>query len=88
METNVEGRHISNNTLLREFGMSDGLKCMLMERCMRWLVHVCRMDATQQPKKLLFRELVNSRPFHGMKQRWRDADLKTLDVPLNDWHVI
>jgi len=27
--------HVSNNTLLREFGMSDGLKHMLMERRMR-----------------------------------------------------
>jgi len=81
--------HVSNNALLREFGMSDGLKHMLMERHMRWLGHVCRMDATRQPHKLLFRELMKSKPFHGTKQHWRDvasADLKRLDVPLNDWY--
>jgi len=68
--------------------MSDGLKCMLMKRCMRWLGHVCRMDATRQPHKLLFGELMKSWPFHGTKQHWRDvtADLKTLDIPLNDWY--
>ena len=34
-------------------------------------------------KKLLFRELIKSRPFCGTKQHWRDVvnnDLKTLDV--------
>jgi len=69
--------------------MSDGLKQKLMERRMRWLGHICRMDATRQPHKLLFRKLMKSRPFHGTKQHWRDvvfADLKTLDLPLNDWY--
>jgi len=81
--------HVSNNTLLREFKMSDSLKCMLMERHMRWIGHVCRMDVSRQPKKLLFGELMKSNPFHATKQHWRDvvsADLKTLDAPLNDWY--
>ena len=32
---------------------------------------------------------MKSWPFHGTKQYWRDvvtADLKTLDIPLNDWY--
>jgi len=59
--------YVSNNKLLRGFGMSVGLKYMLMERHMRWLGHVCRMDATQQPHKLLFRKLMKSRLFHDTK---------------------
>ena len=59
---------------------------------MRWLGHVCRMDVSQQWKKLLFRELIKSRPFCSTKQHWRDVvnnDLKTLDVlPPKDWYAL
>ena len=55
--------HLTNETLLNKFGMSDSLKSMLMERPMRWLGHVCRMDDNQQPKRLLFGELLKPRPF-------------------------
>ena len=58
---------------------------------MRWLGHICRMDVSRQPKKLLFGEPMKSRPFHGTKQRWRDVvnnDLKTLNVPPKDWYAL
>ncbi|XP_065905547.1 uncharacterized protein [Dysidea avara] len=76
---------ITTEQLLSEFGMAESLKCLLMERPMKWPGHVCRMDDSHHPKQLLFGELVKPQPFHGPKQRWRDviaADLKTLDVPL------
>ena len=38
--------HITNDTLLGEFGMTVGLRSILMEWCMRWLVHICRMDVS------------------------------------------
>ena len=53
--------------------MNSSLSCLLRERRMRWLGHVCRMDGGRQPKKILFGELMKSRPFHGTKQRWRDV---------------
>lgn len=39
--------HITNAILLREFGMTVGLRSILMERRMRWLGHICRMDDSQ-----------------------------------------
>ena len=45
------------------------------------------MDDSQQPRKLLFGEILKSRPFCGTKQHYRDVvsnDLKTLDVPPKD----
>ena len=42
-------------------------------------------------KKLLFGELLKSRPFYGTKQQWRDvanADLKSLNVLLKDWYEL
>ena len=83
--------HITNDMLLREFGMTVGLRSILMERHMRWLGYICRMDDSQQPRKLLFGELLKSRPFCGTKQHWRDVgsnDLKTLDVPPKDWYAL
>jgi len=47
---------ISNNTLLRVWDV--WWLSMLMERHMRWLRHVCRMDVNWQLKMLLFGELV------------------------------
>ena len=49
------------------------------------------MSDTRKPKKLLFGELVSSRPFHGAKQRWRDVtttDLRTLSVPLDSYYKL
>ena len=83
--------HITNESLLKDFGIPECLRAVLMERRMRWLSHLCWMSDTRQPKKLLFGELVNPRPFHGAKQQWRDvatADLRTLDVPLDSWYVV
>ena len=53
--------------------LNNSLRCLLMERHMKWLGHVCRMNDNQQPKRLLFGELVKARPFHGTKQHWRDV---------------
>ena len=50
--------------LLREYGMTVGLRSTLMERCMRCLDHVCRMDVCIQPF------VWGTRPFCGTKQHW------------------
>ena len=42
-------------------------------------------------QKILFSELIKSRPFCGKKQCWRDLVsnyLKTLDVPTKDWYAL
>ena len=38
--------HITDDTLLREFEMTVGLSSVIMERRMRWLEHICRMDVS------------------------------------------
>ena len=48
------------------------------------------MDDKSTAKKLLFGELIKSRPFYGTKHHWRDVvnnDLKTLDVLPKDWYA-
>ena len=41
-------------------------------------------------KKLLFGELIKSRPFHGTKQcrDFVNNDFKILDVPPGDWYAL
>ena len=68
--------YLTNKTLLNKFGMSDRLSCLLMERCMRLLGHVCRMDNDQQPKRLLFGELITFSWYKVVLERCYKAALE------------
>ena len=54
---------------------------ILMERRMRWLGHVTRMEPGRLPKQLLYGEFFRRSPCHGGKRRCRNvgtADLKAI----------
>ena len=62
----------------------------IMERRLRWLVHLGCMSDDRLPKQLLFGELQKTRPFHGTKKRWRDgvlSDLNTISIEGN-WYFL
>ena len=71
-----------------QFGMPWSIADYILERRLRWLGHLGRMDEQRAPKQLLFGELVKRRPFQGPKKRWRDevmSDLHALGVT-DEWH--
>ena len=70
--------HLSSGDLALQFGMSNGLGVLVTQPCLQWLGHVGRMNDNRFPKKLLFGELLPTRPAHGPKLRWRDLVLKDL----------
>ncbi len=74
---------ITSRRLAEAFGMEETMTHLLMERRLRWLGHVARMEPSRLPKQLLFGELVKKRPCHGTKRRWRDvavADMKAVRI--------
>ena len=53
--------------------MKELVEEMIMQRHLRWLM----------PKQVLFSRLKKTRPFHGVKMRWKDRvtrDLRTLNL--------
>ena len=63
--------------------MKEFMADILIKHRLRWLGHLVRMEPDQLAKQLLFGELVNRRPSHGVKRRWRDvaaAILKEISV--------
>lgn len=79
---------LTTKTLAERFGMLWTIPDIIMERRLKWLGHVGRMDEGQMPKKLLFGQLRKTRPSHGTKRRWRDLasqDLKSIGAKDN-WY--
>ena len=71
---------ITTKQLSAQFGM---IADCLLERRLRWLGHLSRMDESRTPKQLLFGELLRRQPFRGTKKRWRDeivGDLRAVGV--------
>ena len=58
--------------------MPNRLGVLVIQHCLQWLGHVGRMNDNRLPKKLLFGELLPTRPAHGPKLRWRDLVLRDL----------
>ena len=53
-------------------GLQQLMEEMIMERQMQWLGHLARMEDHRMPIQALFRQLRKTRPFHGVKMRWKD----------------
>ena len=62
------------------FGMEWSIADLVMEKRLRWLGHLGRMDDCRLPKKMLFGELRKRRAFHGPKRRWKDLVMKDLQA--------
>jgi len=78
--------HITTAQLAAQFGMAHLIADYLLDRRLRWLGHLGRMDEGRTPKQLLFGEVFRRRPFHGVKKRWRDevaGDLHAIGI--GDW---
>ena len=64
---------ITTEQLTFKFGMTEEASVLLALRRLRWLGHVGRMTDDRLLKQILFGELLSTRPFHGLKLRWRDV---------------
>ena len=85
----VDRAHIIRQ-LATSFAMEETLESILMSHCLRWLGHQTRMEDYRMPKQLLFGEMLQTRPGHGPKKRWRDvakSDLHTIGVADN-WYEV
>ena len=74
---------ITSKQLASAFGMQQSIPDIILERRLRWLGHLGRMEDERLPKRVLFGELRKRRPCHGTKKRWRDAvssDLQAIGV--------
>ena len=73
----------------RNFGRDEALEDVVIERRLRWLGHVARMQEDRIPKKLLFGWLSHRRPMHGCKLKWRDRvrkGLKRFKIDERRWY--
>ena len=77
-------QHISSSEVRGKFGMKEMMEEVVMLRRMPWLGHVARMPHTRMPKQILFGRFVKTRPFHGVKMRWKDRVKKDM-LSLNIW---
>ena len=69
--------------------MNGTIEELAMLRRMQWLDHLARMPDARMPKQILFGQLQRSRPFHGMKMRWKHRvkkDMMALTV-LSHWYI-
>ena len=74
-----------------KFGMEESLEDLIVERRLRWLGHVARMEDHRLPKKVLFVWLSQQRPAHGTKMRWHDRvrrDLKKFGIEESGWYCL
>ena len=81
---------IASKQLASAFGMQQSIPDIILERRLRWLGHLGRMEDGRLPKRVLFGELRKRRPCHGTKKRWRDAvssDLHLIGVK-DRWYEI
>ena len=82
--------HLSSELLAKWFGMPEDMTDLLRHHRLRWLGHVARMDDCRAPKRILFGELLSTRPRHGPKKRWRDViarDMDTCSMSMNTWYT-
>ena len=80
---------ISSAHVRELFGMKETIEELVMLRRMQWLGHLARMPDARMPKQILFGRLQRSRPFHGVRMRWKDRvkkDMVALTV-LSHWYV-
>ena len=71
--------------------MPDGIGVLLVQRRLRWLGHMARMNDNHLPKQMLFGELLTTRPFHGPKLRWRDVvlrDIQRMGLDALSWYGV
>ena len=81
---------LSTKVLAERFGMSWSIVDLVMEKRLKWLGHLARMNPERLPKKILFAELKKKRPSHGTKRRWRDlvsSDLAAMGVK-DQWYQL
>ena len=80
---------ISSAHVRELFSMKEMIEELVMLRRMQWLGHLARMPDARMPKQILFGRLQRSRPFHGVRMRWKDRvkkDMVALTV-LSHWYV-
>ena len=83
--------HISSVQVASKFGMEESLEDLIVERRLRWLGHVARMEDHRLPKKVLFGWLPQQRPAHGTKMRLHDhvrKDLKKFGIEESGWYCL
>ncbi len=80
---------ITNAELLAKWGDPESLGMKLQRRRLEWLGHVARMEESRMPKQLLFGTLLQRRPAHGTRKRWKDCAM--LDIrsrAIDSWYDI
>ena len=80
-------RSLTNQSLRDSIGLEKSVGDMIRFRRMQWLGHVCRMDDSRLPKRMLFSHLPTKRPVGGTRLRWKDKILKDcsrFDIPPED----
>ena len=83
--------HISSVQVASKFEIEKSLEDLIVERRLRWLGHVARMEDHRLPKKVLFGWLPQQCPAHGTKMRWRDhvrKDLKKFEIEESGWYCL
>ncbi len=70
--TQQRDKRTSSSQIREMFGMKEQVAEMVVLRRLRWLGHVARMSDSRMPKQSLLGRLRKTRPFHGVKMRWKD----------------
>lgn len=81
---------LSSEAVGRLVGVDHDMADIVRKHRLRWLGHVARMNDDRLPKRLLFGELLATRPRHGPRKRWRDvvsSDLTVLDLTASSWYA-
>ena len=74
-----------------EFGMTDGVGVLLVQRHLHWLGHVARMGDDRLPRQMLLGELLATRPFYRPKLQWRDVvlrDVQRMGLDTFSWYEV
>ena len=76
--------HISSVVVREQWGDVETMETKLMKRRLEWLGHLARM---KDHRLCLFGWLPKTRPCGGPRRRWRDLDLKAVQVG-EDWYSV